>query len=317
MSEKKAIKVMFFYNNKISMNGIIFIVFSAIFSSNTVICQDTLYNNNYSIACHNCFEKKYSQTLGEALSYTSTIEIDIWDMPILLNWSGAIKGDWYVKHTFLQKGNQNCFGGSLANCLTEIANWSSINTNHKVLTIFIDKKQGWSSKNGTRSPQDLDKLILSIFNRKQILAPQDLRQNEPDLRTALKKHSWLSLNKLKGKVIFIITDATFFRLRNRVLNKYLDKTKQSAICFVAPTIKNRTEISKPKGVSINNASNIIFFNLNFKNCSLSEQISSNNYINRVFRSPETTSEINNLTKRKVNFIALFNYKLRRNLNGNK
>lgn len=277
------------------------------------ICQEILYNNNYSVACHNCYEKKYSKNIGDALSYTKTIEIDIWDMPLIFNRSGAMQNDWYVKHTFLEKGNKNCFGGSLANCLAEIENWSINNPDHNVLTIFIDKKQGWSRKNGSRKPQDLDKLILSVFGKEKIYTPKDFAGTGTDLRTAVKKHNWVPLSSLKGKIIFIITDATFFQLRNVVLNKYLQKVKDSAVCFVAPTIKKQGEISNPKGISTNNVSNIIFYNLNFKNRGLSENISLNNYVNRVFRAPETADGVNDLTGRKVNFVALFNYKLNSDL----
>lgn len=289
--------------------SIIYIFFTCIFLPFKSIGQEILYNNNYSVACHNCFDKKYSKNLSDALSYTSTIEIDIWDVPLLFNRSGAMKNDWYVKHTFLQKGNNNCFGGSFANCLTEIANWTAENPNHNVLTIFIDKKQGWSNKNGTRKPSDLDKLILSVFGREKIYTPSDLASKDTDVRTAVKKHNWIAENNLKGKIIFIITDATFFRPRNRILNKYLEKVNRPAVCFVAPTIKRQAEIANPKGISVKNDCNVIFYNLNFKNTALCEKISYNNYITRVFRSPETTDEINTLTRKKVNFVALFNYKL--------
>jgi hypothetical protein len=288
---------------------VIFIFFAIITLPEKSFSQQTLYNNSYSIACHNCYEKKYSKSINEVLSYTSTIELDLWDMPLLFNKSGEMENDWYVKHTLFEKGNENSFGGSLANCLSKIADWSSNNPNHSVLTIFLDKKQAWSGKKGSRKPQDLDKLILSIFGKEKVYTPTDFVGASSDLRSAVKKYHWVSLNSLKGKIVFIITDATFFKSRNIILNKYLQKVKDSAVCFVAPTIKKKDEIIHPKGISDDNVSNIIFYNLNFKNSGLCENISSNNYVNRVFRSPETVDLVNNLTEKKVNFVALFNYKL--------
>jgi hypothetical protein len=230
-------------------------------------------------------------------------------MPLLFNKSGVMENDWYVKHTLFEKGNKNFFGGSLANCLTQIENWSDNNPNHNVLTIFLDKKQGWSGKRGSRKPEDLDKLLLSIFGKEKIYTPMDFVSGSQDLRTAVKRYNWAPLNNLKGKIVFIITDATFFKSRNIILDEYLQKLKETAVCFVAPTIKKKSEIIIPKGISNDNVSNIIFYNLNFKNSALSENISSNNYVNRVFRSPETVDLVNNLTEKKVNFVALFNYKL--------
>ena len=285
------------------------VLLAVILLSSTCWAQEILYNNSYSIACHNCYEKKYSQSLSDALSYTSTLEIDIWDMPLLLNKLGSMDNDWFVKHTYFQKGNNNCFGGSLANCLTEIANWSASNPDHDVITVFLDKKQGWSNRSGTRKPADLDKLITSIFDKEKIFTPANLTRNDANLRTAVKNHNWIPLNDLKGKVVFIITDATLFRPRNAILNKYLNKRKSAATCFVAPTIKKELEIAKPKGISKSNMTDIIIYNLNFKHIALSETISANNYVNRVFRSPENPNKLHNLPYKKVNFVALYNYKL--------
>lgn len=293
---------------------IAFILFAGLLLPFKSTCQETLYNNSYSIACHNCFEKKYSQNIDDALSYTKTIELDIWDIPLLFDRSGKMVNDWYVKHSLFEKGNRNSFGGSFANCLSKIENWSASNPDHDVLTVFIDKKQGWSGRNGTRKPEDLDKLLLSIFKREEIFMPKDFTGTEADLRTSVRMHNWVSLSSLKGKIVFIITDATFFKLRNTVLNEYLQKVKDTAVCFVAPTIKKQDEVANPKGISGSNVSNIIFYNLNFKNCALCEKISINNYVNRVFRSPETMDEVKTLTERKVNFVALYNYKLKGRLN---
>ncbi|HEX8278409.1 MAG TPA: hypothetical protein VF540_06920, partial [Segetibacter sp.] len=64
--------------NRILIALSLFAVFCC--TSNEGKAGDTLlYNNRYSVACHNCYQKKYSSSLEEALSYTSTLELDIWD----------------------------------------------------------------------------------------------------------------------------------------------------------------------------------------------------------------------------------------------
>lgn len=271
---------------------------------------DTLfYNNRYSVACHNCYEKKYSSSLEEALQYTSTLELDIWDSRYFIGKKKCPGTDWFVKHSLFQKGNNNCAGGSLRFCLTEIAEWARKNPNHDVLTIYIDKKEGWGSGRSARKPADLDNLIASIFPEGSIYSPKEVLEENDNLRSSVQGCNWPSTADLKGKVIFVITDATILTRKNKLLNKYLNKQQNNSLCFVAPRIKKKMEIFEPRGMAKKNVSNIIFYNLAYKNSGLSSTISSSNYINRVYNSPETMATVNALEHKKVNFIALHNYKL--------
>lgn len=272
--------------------------------------SDTLfYNNKYSVACHNCYQKKYSSNLEEALSYTSTLELDIWDSKYFIGKKKYTGTDWFVKHSLFQKGNKNCAGGSLRDCLTEIEQWTRKNPDHEVLTIYIDKKEDWGCKRSGRKPEDLDNLISSIFPSSNIYSPKEVLQENDNLRSSVHGCNWPSTNDLKGKVIFVITDATILTRKNKLLNKYLNKQQNNSLCFVAPKIKKRSEIQKPRGLSDINSSNVIFYNLGYKQAGLSSAINSRNYINRVYNSPETLASVTALENRKVNFIALHNYKL--------
>lgn len=273
------------------------------------------YNNKYSVACHNCYEKKYSSSLEDALEYTSTLELDIWDSQYFIGKKKYHGTDWFVKHSLFQKGNKNCAGGSLRLCLTEIEEWTRKNPQHDVLTIYIDKKEGWGSHKSERKPEDLDNLISSIFPEDKIYSPKEVLQENENLRSSVHGCNWPSTKELKGKVIFVITDATILTRKNKLLNNYLNKQQNSSLCFVAPRIKKKSEILKPRGMSIENTSNVIFYNLAYKNSGLSSKISSSNYINRVYNSPETLATVNALADRKVNFIALHNYKLSQQLCG--
>jgi len=272
--------------------------------------EDTvLYNNKYSVACHNCYEKKYSSSLEEALSYTSTIELDIWDSRYFIGKKKCSGADWYVKHSLFQKGNNNCVGGSLRACLSEIEIWTRKNPAHDVITIYIDKKEGWGSSRSSRRPEDLDNLIASIFPAEKIYSPKQVLAENQSLRNSVNSCNWPSTFELKGKVIFVITDATMIKRKNKLLNKYLNTQKSQSLCFVAPLIKKQREIAMPGGISKCNAANIIFYNLKYKNAGLSSIINSRNFINRVYNSPETLASVSALADRKVNFIALHNYKL--------
>jgi hypothetical protein len=294
---------------KISL--VAFLIFACLFAApKKGNAGDTLfYNNKYSVACHNCYQKKYSSSLEEALAYTSTLELDIWDSQYFIGKKKCTGADWFVKHSLFQKGNKNCAGGSLRKCLQEIAAWTRKNTDHEVLTIYIDKKEDWGSKRSLRKPEDLDNLISSIFPANSIYSPKEVLQENDNLRNSVQGCNWPSTDELKGKVIFVITDATILTRKNKLLNKYLNKQQKNSVCFVAPRIKKTSEIFKPRGLSSNNISNVIFYNLGYKHAGLSSAISSKNYINRVYNSPETLATVNALADRKVNFIALHNYKL--------
>lgn len=271
---------------------------------------DTLfYNNKYSVACHNCYQKKYSSSLEEALAYTSTLELDIWDSQYFVGKKKCSGSDWFVKHSLFQKGNKNCVGGSLSKCLQEIELWTRKNPDHEVLTIYIDKKEDWGSKRSPRKPQDLDNLISSIFPADNIYSPKEVLRENDNLRSSVQACNWPSTEELKGKIIFVITDATILTRKNTLLNRYLNNQQNNSLCFVAPLIKKKSEILKPRGLSRENISNVIFYNLGYKHAGLSSAISSKNYINRVYNSPETLATVNALADRKVNFIALHNYKL--------
>ena len=271
--------------------------------------QQTKYNNNYSIACHNCYDPKYAANIEDVFPYTTTIEIDIWDNfqgSGVLSAGNKMNGDWYVKHDPFQKGNANCCGGSLGDCLKRIKTWSDKNPKHNVVTIFIDKKENWSDPDESRKPADFDKLILSIFSKDSIYTPSNLLGDKRDLKQATLTN-WASLDSLKGKFIFVITDGTEITSR-KPLNEYLKSQKNNAVCFVAPQVVSLTEISHPSGFTQDNAQNVVFYNLKYPS-DLSENVASLSCLSRIFSSPETVDSLHDLVNKKINFIALDNYKL--------
>lgn len=272
--------------------------------------QNLQYNDNFSIACHNCYEPRFANAIEEVFPFTKTIEIDIWDTRKWFGIGGwkAMTKDWYVRHIATDKGNINCCGGSFRDCLTRIKVWSDRNPNHEPITIFIDKKENWSEDDETRKPGDLDNLLLSIFQKEKIFTPNDFLSNQKNLKAAASSNSWPLLDSLKGKIIFVITNGTEITSRNP-LNEYLSSQQNNATCFVAPKIVSEDEILQPRGFAIENIDRIVFYNLQFANYKLSPKIHSLGCLTRVYGSPETIEIYNQLINEKVNFIAMDNYKL--------
>lgn len=276
----------------------------------TAQAQELKFNEKFSIACHNCFEPQYAQQIEDVFAFTTTIEIDIWDTRKWFGLGGwkAMTKDWYVRHIGTDKGNVNCCGGTFRDCLIRINNWSNQNPTHDVITIFIDKKENWGDSDETRKPNDFDELLSSIFSKEKIFAPTLLLRGKENLKAASVNGNWLTMDLLKGKFIFVITDATEITSRSP-LNEYLTSQHDNPICFVAPKINSEAEIQMPKGLSVENSSNVVFYNLQYVNWHLAAKINSINCLSRVYGSPETRDSFNKLVKGKVNFIALDDYKL--------
>jgi hypothetical protein len=295
----------------------VFLSFLSFILNFPLFAQDVKYNKHYSIACHNCYEPQYATNIEDVFPYTTAIEIDIWDNEKFSGIAGSNKMDfdWYVKHEPNQKGNLNCCGGTLKDCLSRINKWSDNNTMHNVITLFLDKKENWSEADEHRKPADLDKLILSIFPKDKIFAPSNLLQSKGNLKASVSEN-WPTLDSLKGMFIFVITDGTtqldipIISPHRTPLNEYLDAEKNSAICFVAPKIGNENEIKFPAGFSELNAQNVVFYNLEYPSNHLGEKINSINCLTRIYNSPETAEDLKNRTDEKINFIAFHNFKIK-------
>lgn len=292
-----------------------FLLFLFILVSINALPQATKYNKSNTIACHNCYDPQYAANIENVFPYTTTIEIDIWDNEIGSGGIGSILGkkldqDWYVKHDPLHRGNLNCCGGTFRNCLQRIKDWGDKNPKHNIITVFIDKKENWSDLNEKRKPQDLDQLIQSIFTKESIYSSPNLLGDKGNLKGA-SATNWASLDALKGKYIFVITDGTEITSR-KPLNEYIEALQNNATCFVAPQISNENEIDNPIGFSAVNAKNVVFYNLQYPSGDLSKKIDSINCMSRIFSSPEKVASYQNLVNKKINFIALDNYKLLNN-----
>lgn len=286
-----------------------FLLYAFVIATNVCYMQEHKFNENFTIACHNCFERQFAERIEDVFVFTTTIEIDIWDTKIWFGLGGwkAMDGDWYVRHFPTDDGNINCCGGTLRDCLLRLKDWSDQNPDHNIITVFIDKKENWSDPNETRKPQDLDNLLLSIFSNEKIYTPKFLLKDKENLKVAVENNNWATLDSLRGKLAFIVTDGTVITTR-KPLNEYLSQNN-NPVCFVAPEIYSEHEINLPEGFSLENSSNVVFYNLHYANRNLAKNINTKKCLSRVYGSPETIESLHELKMGKVNFIALDNYKL--------
>jgi hypothetical protein len=99
-------------------------------------------------------------------------------------------------------------------CLTEIKNWSDKNPLHIPILIIFNAKTGGSAYPGTtdalsfdsKAFDDLDQELLSVFNKKQLITPDDVRGNFPTLKEAVINNGWPTLATARGKVFFALDE---------------------------------------------------------------------------------------------------------------
>jgi len=98
---------------------------------------------------------------------------------------------------------------TLVDGLKQVLDWSNQHPNHVPIFILLELKEGSESPELTKAPvfgeRELDALeaeIRSVVPRKRILTPDDVRQGEPTLPEALRKHGWPKLDAVRGKLFF-------------------------------------------------------------------------------------------------------------------
>jgi Phosphoinositide phospholipase C, Ca2+-dependent len=109
--------------------------------------------------------------------------------------------------------NQRSSCQRFVTCLQDIRGWSKAHPNHVPLFLLIEDKQGRISplpgavtaEPWTAETFDaLDKEILSVFPKKEIVTPDDVRGKYPTLEAAVLAGKWPTLAKSRGKVIFLL-----------------------------------------------------------------------------------------------------------------
>ena len=103
---------------------------------------------------------------------------------------------------------------TLTDCLQEIKNWSETHQNHLPIAISFNVKTDTIDRPGFVKPfaftaaafDSLDKAILSVFPKETIITPDMIRSNFATLEQAVKANNWPSVNKSRGKALFVLDE---------------------------------------------------------------------------------------------------------------
>lgn len=116
--------------------------------------------------------------------------------------------DWYVYHTPIIDTGTNC--DKFSHCLKELQTFDAQVPNHEIVTVWFDMKDGYASG---QNPADFDRLIRQYISADDILKPSDLFAACPGAAnlkaTVSGACKWPTLNNLKGKWMFVVTDAGY------------------------------------------------------------------------------------------------------------
>jgi hypothetical protein len=109
--------------------------------------------------------------------------------------------------------NQRSSCQRFVTCLQDIRGWSKAHPKHVPIFLLIEDKQGRISQLPgavTAEPwtaetfDALDKEILSVFPKKELITPDSVRGKYPTLEAAVLAGQWPTLAKSRGKVIFLL-----------------------------------------------------------------------------------------------------------------
>ncbi|MEO6989454.1 MAG: phosphatidylinositol-specific phospholipase C1-like protein [Aquihabitans sp.] len=110
---------------------------------------------------------------------------------------------------------------TVVSCLAEVREWSDANPGHVPVAIQIQFKDGplifpvedqvkperWTGPNMDL----LDAEILSVFDRDQVITPDDVRGSRMTLEGAILEDGWPTLGESRGKVMFVIGNGEPYR----------------------------------------------------------------------------------------------------------
>lgn len=104
---------------------------------------------------------------------------------------------------------------TLTSCLTEVREWSMSNPNHLPVFILIEAKDGTMQDRGpieftepirfdSALMHDIDREILQVFNREQLIVPDHIRGEYDTLEEAILNNGWSTLAESRGKIMFAL-----------------------------------------------------------------------------------------------------------------
>lgn len=243
----------------------------------------TTYDQVQWIASHNGFEKARSPYWEVTLEHTSAPEIDFWDTASI-GFGRRLAGRWYVRHAWWYGNENNGGDADLEEMLKQLHSWARRRAPRGVITVFLDKKQGWSED---RRPADLDALLLRVFEEEEILRPAEVQGDAASLRAACEAGAWPRLAGLRGRFVFVLTGGGLVFGRNATLAEYVAERGACAVAFVAPDTERLEDVTGvPEGFDAETAGAVVFHNVDWGDRGLVPHVRKAGHVSRLWDVPE-------------------------------
>ncbi len=93
-------------------------------------------------------------------------------------------------------------------CIKLVKSWSDAHPSHVPIDIQVEMKDDGPT---TQLFVELEKEILSVFARHEIITPDDVRGDAATLGAAVRAHGWPTLAQVRGKVYFTLDNEGNYR----------------------------------------------------------------------------------------------------------
>lgn len=166
------------------------------------------YNEIQVKVAHNSVEHYHKWSLIDQISYDPKapwnggclgVELDLVQDPHKI----GINENWgfFVQHGGSYSNEQQ----TLTEALQRLARWSDSNPEHHVMTVHFDLKETCSFGDNELFAEKIDEILVNSIGRKRIFTPYELQGEETSLLEAVQTNGWPSLERLKGRFIFVLT----------------------------------------------------------------------------------------------------------------
>jgi hypothetical protein len=134
--------------------------------------------------------------------------------PATTPFDGAVLKKPGIKIFHVTDFDPNAVCHTFIDCLTELKKWSDANRNHVSILIDLELKNdapacaigGVCSGEATNwtLPRllNVDREILSVFPKKQLIRPDDIRRGKLTLEKSVLEDGWLTLDEARGRFMF-------------------------------------------------------------------------------------------------------------------
>src|SRR5688500_8686831 len=101
----------------------------------------------------------------------------------------------------------------LTDCLLSVRAWSDAHPGHHALFIQIEPKDVYAEETADVILAAIERAILAVFPREQIITPDEVRGTHPTLAAALAADGWPTLGETRGRVLFYMDRSDALRDR--------------------------------------------------------------------------------------------------------